>query len=141
MASQQTLDLCYMTMAHTIAGISKAKRKKVGAIISTSNGVLIPGVNGMAPGGSHELEVEQDDGTLVSKEEVIHAESNAILKCAKEGVSIVGGTLYVSLSPCLRCSEMIAAAGIRRVVYSEKYRIEDGLHNLKRKGIIVDRLI
>ena len=141
MASQKQLDYCYMQMAHTMASLSKSERKKVGAIIVTSNGVLIPGVNGMAPGGSNYLEYIGKDGSLVSKEEVIHAELNAILKAAKEGVSIIGGTLYLTLSPCFRCSEMVVAAGIRRVVYCEQYRDTLGVYNLEERGIIVDRLI
>jgi dCMP deaminase len=138
MATKQELDTCYMTIAQAYAKLSKAKRKSVGAVIVTQNGVLLGGTNGLAPGGSNELEDEQD-GALVTKPEVIHAELSAVLKAAREGVSVVGGTLYTTLSCCKPCSEMIAAAGITRVVYQEEYRDLSGIKNLWNHGITIEK--
>lgn len=139
MASQKELDRVYMEVAESFSKLSKGIRAKVGACIVTKHGVLIGGCNGLAPGSENQLEYLDEHGNLVSKEHVLHAELNAILKAAKEGVSVVGGTLYVTLSPCLRCSEMIAASGIDRVVYKEQYRLTCGTENLKKLNLKVEK--
>jgi dCMP deaminase len=70
----------------------------------------------------------------------LHAEANAITKVAKSSNSSDGATLYVTASPCIECAKLIIQAGIRRVVYSEEYRIADGLNLLRRAGIAVEYL-
>lgn len=165
MANQKELDKCYMATAEAHAQLSKAKRSKVGCALVTERGVVLAGCNGMAPGGDNELEYKEymskDAGgwldvetiletwpltdehgryKLVTKEEVIHAELSCILRAAKEGVSVVGGTLYTTLSCCKPCSEMVAAAGIKRVVYKEAYRLTDGIENLKKLNIVVEQM-
>lgn len=125
MASRRDLDLCYIACARSHAVLSKATRKKVGACIVTKTGILIPGFNGTVPGQPNSCEI---DGATAPG--VLHAELNAILKAAREGVSIVGSTLYVTLSPCQQCAAMIAAAGITRVVWEELYRDDTGLRRL-----------
>ena len=140
MATQKDLDRCYMATAEAHAGLSRGVRAKVGSVISTPQGVLLGGVNGLAPNGDNTLEYfDEITQRLVSKDNVVHAELNSILKAAKEGVSVLGGTLYVTMSPCLACSEMIAAAGIRRVVFRDKYRDLTGLSNLYSHGIEVEQ--
>jgi dCMP deaminase len=139
MASQKELDRVYMEVAESFSKLSKGIRAKVGACIVTKHGVLIGGCNGMAPGSENQLEYLDEHGNLVSKEHVLHAELNAILKAAKEGVSVVGGTLYVTLSPCLKCSEMIAASGIDKVVYKNEYRLACGIENLKKLNLKVEK--
>ena len=74
---------------------------------------------------------------LKTKDYVLHAEANAITKLAKSGNSSDGATLYVTMSPCVECAKLIIQAGIKRVVYREKYRITDGIDLLKRAGIEV----
>lgn len=161
MANQEQLDKVYMSVAEAHASLSKAKRKAVGAAIVTANGTILAGVNGLAPGSSNELEVKEYCGRLdedlieeqwpfkdsvgnryrlVTKKQTIHAELNCILRAAREGVSILGGTLYVSLSPCITCSEMIAAAGLKRVVYKDEYRDLSGIENLKQLRILVEKI-
>jgi dCMP deaminase len=93
----------------------------------------------LAPGSSNELEYTDLEGNLVTKEETIHAELSAVLRAAREGVSVVGGTLYTTMSCCKPCSEMVAAAGISRVVYKETYRDTSGIENLKNLGVIVEK--
>ena len=78
-----------------------------------------------------------EDENGVTKPYVLHAEANAITKVAKSGNSSLGATLYVTASPCLECSKLIIQAGIKRVVYSEDYRITDGIDLLRRAGIEV----
>ena len=139
MASKESLDMCYMTCAEAHASLSKGVRAKVGVVIVTRNGTILGGCNGLAPGSSNELEYLGSEGNLVTKEETIHAELSAVLRAAREGVSVVGGTLYTTLSCCKRCSEMVAAAGISRVVYKEEYRDTSGIENLKKLGVIVEQ--
>ena len=78
--------------------------------------------------------------TLTTKKEVLHAESNAISKCAKWHSSTEGATLYVTLSPCFECSKLIIQAGISRVCYLEEYRDNTGIDFLKKNNIIVDKI-
>lgn len=140
MASQKELDSVYMEVARSHAKLSKAQRKKVGCALVTSNGVILGGCNGLAPGSSNELEYKEGVfEVLVTKDEVIHAELNCILKAAKEGVSIVGSTLYTTLSCCKPCSEMIAAAGVSRVVYDEEYRDLSGIENLSKLNVLIEK--
>lgn len=75
---------------------------------------------------------------LITKNEVLHAESNAIVKCAKYGnASTKNASLYVTLSPCLECAKLIVQAGISKVYYKEQYRNIDGLKFLEKVGIEV----
>jgi dCMP deaminase len=77
---------------------------------------------------------------LVSKNTVVHAEANAIMFAAKNGIKTDGCTLYVTMSPCVECGKMIIQSGIKRVVYSESYRITDGIDFLKEHGVEVINL-
>src|SRR5690606_35251579 len=138
-ASKESLDLCYMTCAEAHASLSRGIRAKVGVVIVTRNGTILGGCNGLAQGSSNILEYVDSEGKLVTKPEVIHGEVNAILKAAREGVSVVGGTLYTTMSCCKPCSEMVAAAGISRVVYKEAYRDTSGIENLRNLGVKVEQ--
>ena len=94
--------------------------------------IISDGYNG-TPSGFENVCEEND----VTKPYVLHAEANAITKIARSHTSSDGATLYVTASPCLECSKLIIQSGIKRVVYSEKYRLEDGIELLKRAGIEV----
>lgn len=127
------LDKAYMDMAEALSQLSYAERAKVGCIIVNKGGQIVSqGYNGTPSGFDNECE----DGN-VTKKEVLHAESNAIAKCAKWGGSTDGATLYVTMSPCYECAKLIIQAGISRVVYKEKYRDGDGLILLEDAGIEV----
>jgi dCMP deaminase len=141
MATQQELDATYMGVALLHAKLSKATRKKVGACIVTKSGVILSGYNGMSPGGDNILEIEDPDGKLTTKEGVIHAEENCILKAAKEGVSLIGSTLYVSMICCFSCSERIISVGISTVVYGEDYRCNKGITNLINRGMNIRKWV
>lgn len=147
MPTQQEMDFVHMQIAETYATLSKAMRKKVGAVLVTTEGLIIPGYNGTPKGTDNSCEyhvqnsvptASEINGKWVTKDEVVHSEMNAILKAAKQGVSINGATLYVTLSPCGdRCAPMILQSGIKRVVYKELYRIPDGVQYLKDNGVEV----
>jgi dCMP deaminase len=137
MPKQIDLDGVYMGVALLHSQLSKANRAKVGACLVTDTGVVIPGYNGTPRGLDNACEFHSMTGS-VTKDEVIHAELNAVLKCSLEGISTKNSTLYVTLSPCLRCSSMLVQAGVKRVVFREQYRDNSGVELLRSAGVLVD---
>lgn len=139
MASQKDLDSTYMGTAVLHSRLSKAIRKQVGAVVVTSQGVALTGFNGTPTGASNRCEdIDSETGEYVTRPDVVHAELNCILKAAREGVSVLQSTVYVTLAPCLSCSAMLVQAGIKRLVYAENYRDTRGIELLLSSGIIVD---
>jgi len=142
MASQKDLDKVYMSCADNIATLSHAVRKKVGCVLVTPENVMLSSYNGTPSGWDNRCEdVHELFEHLVTKPTVIHAELNAILHAARQGVSVKGATLYTTLSCCTACSAMIAQAGVKRLVYKEQYRDLSGINLLKEHDIIVEQLI
>ena len=130
---QLKLDKRYIRMASIWAENSYCERRQVGALIVKDKMIISDGYNG-TPAGFENV-CEDDNG--VTKPYVLHAEANAITKIARSNNSSDGATKYVTASPCIECAKLIIQAGIKRVVYSEKYRLEDGLDLLKRANIEV----
>lgn len=141
MASKEELDKTYMQVALLYAGLSKAKRLKVGAAMVTASGIIIPGVNGLPKALGNDCEV-WDEGlqSLVTKPEVQHAEEATLHKCAREGISSLGADLYITHAPCKHCAASMLAAGVKRVVYDLHYRDSAGLTLLEQAGIVVESL-
>ena len=110
---------------------SYCDRRKVGALIVKDKMIISDGYNG-TPAGFRNI-CEDSDGVTLPY--VLHAEANAITKVARSNNSSEGATLYVTTSPCMECSKLIIQAGIRRVVYNELYRIQDGLQLLRDAGV------
>jgi len=142
---QHQYDLTYMKMALTWAELSKATRKKVGALIVKGTTIISDGYNGTPSGFENECEtpVFNEDGDFVeyqTKWYVLHAESNAIAKVAKSTQSCEGATLYITYSPCKECSKLILQAGIKRVVYYEEYRDKQGLDLLALAGLDIKKI-
>lgn len=138
------LDSVHMHTAMLYAAKSKAVRKKVGATLVTKSGIILPGYNGTASGAENSCEDKTwnphtREYDLVTKIEVIHAELNCVIKAAREGVSIFGATLYVTLSPCKHCSALMIQSGISRVVYKEEYKDPSGIEYMSQHGILVER--
>lgn len=120
MPNKKKLDETYMNVAYQIAGLSKCKRRIVGAIIVKDNNILSFGYNG-TPAGMDNC-CEEDTGVgLYTKRVVLHAEANAITKVARSTMSSTGATLYTTTSPCAECAKLIIQAGIKRVVFHEEY--------------------
>ena len=143
MATKKQLDKVYMQNAVNMSTLSHAIRKKVGCVLVTPENLQIGAYNGQPSGWDNVCEdthTTEPFEYLVTKSTVIHAELNAILHAARQGVSVKGSTIYISLSPCASCSAMIAQAGIKRVVYEEEYRDRSGINLLKEHGIIVEQL-
>lgn len=128
---QRILDKRYLRMAKIWSENSYCRRRKVGAILVKDKMIISDGYNG-TPSGFPNVCEDEDGLTLPF---VLHAEANAITKVARSGNSSEGSTLYVSTSPCMECSKLIIQAGIKRVVFSELYRITDGLELLEKVGV------
>ena len=125
----------YIKIAKEIATCSKAERKKVGAIIVKNDNIISIGYNGTPSGWDNKC--EKNNETI---KEVLHAESNAILKCARDGSNCNGSILYLTLSPCFECAKLILQSGIKEVYYLEEYRNIDGLDFLFKSGITAIQL-
>lgn len=124
----------FMNIAKEAATRSTCDRKHVGAVIVRDRTILSTGYNGSIRGMPHCDEVGHlmENGHCVA---TIHAETNAILQAAKNGVMIDGGELFITASPCWNCFKMLANAGIKKVYYGEFYRDERIFDVAKRLGI------
>ena len=112
-----------MGIAEQAATRSTCPRKHVGAVIVRDRTVLSTGYNGSVRGLPHceDVGCVMEDGHCIT---TVHAEANAILQAAKNGVSIDGAEIYTTASPCWNCFKLIANAGIRRISFGEFYREE-----------------
>jgi dCMP deaminase len=135
MAKQLELDHTFLEMAYVFANLSKAKRRKVGCIIVKDGQVISNGFNGTPSGFNNRCEVND-----VTKPEVLHAESNALMKIARSTNSSIGSTMYLTCSPCFECAKLIIQSGITRLVYKEDYRKEDGIDLLRLTDIIIEKI-
>ena len=131
---QSLLDYRYLRMARIWAENSYCRRRQVGALVVKDKMIISDGYNG-TPSGFENI-CEDESGTTFPY--VFHAEANAITKLARSSNNSDGATLYVTASPCIECSKLIIQAGIRRVVYAEKYRLTDGVDLLEKAGIKVE---
>jgi len=118
-------DRNFINIAKEIASASKCVSKQVGAVIVKDGRILSTGYNGTPPGYTNctdhwDGEYTKDHHEW-SKTYEIHAEMNAIIWAAREGISINGATIYVTLEPCSDCSKNIIASGIKRIVYDKSY--------------------
>jgi dCMP deaminase len=139
----------YMNTAGRFAQLSSAVRLKVGAVVVKDHRIISIGYNGMPAGWTNVCEYEVTEfqteygvgsklvktGELKTKDEVIHAEANAILKLAKSNDGGDGADLFCTHAPCIDCAKLIYGAGISNVYYREKYRNDDGLNFLEKCGI------
>ncbi len=133
---QELLDYRYLRMARIWAENSYCKRRRVGALVVKEKMIISDGYNG-TPSGFENI-CEDENG--ITKPYVLHAEANAITKLARSGNNSDGSTLYVTASPCIECAKLIIQAGIKRVVYGEKYRLTEGIDLLRRANIEVEYL-
>ena len=156
----------FMKIAYEVSYESKAVRRKVGAVIVKDNNIIALGYNGTPSGFDNccedkiitdfkmtsasiaLLDGEQhgcvsgqvNNFELRTKPEVLHAESNAISKCAKSTLSSDGADLYTTTAPCLECSKLIIQAGIKQVFFAETYSSDEGLKLLEKAGIYLERI-
>lgn len=155
-------DSKYLSMAKIWATNSHAKRLKVGAIIVKDKMIISDGFNGTPSGFDNwcedysfsgeedtfipaccegELDIAEKKGCILrTKPDVVHAEANAIAKVARSTQSSEGATIYVTHAPCVECAKLIIQSGIKRVVFGEMYRSDEGIKVLKKANIKVEQL-
>ena len=158
---KQKLIEAYMKTAQTFAGLSTARRLHVGAIIVKDDRIISIGYNGTPSGWDNNCEDEiycdGDEGeykrqlypkdanqwmsyNLKTKPEVLHAETNAIAKLAKNGESSNGATMFITHAPCLDCAKLVYQSGINSVFYRNSYRNEDGIQFLEKCNVKVEKV-
>jgi len=146
MPKQIDLDVTYLRMADEWAQLSKAVRRKVGCLIVKDDQIISDGYNGTPAGFDNTCEfvnegfLDRAENKLQTKPEVLHAESNALMKLAKSTNSSKDSTIYLTMSPCFDCAKLIIQAGVLRVVYSEKYRNVEGVEFLRSNNVIAERV-
>jgi dCMP deaminase len=123
-----------MDITFQVAKRSTCDRARVGAVIVKDKRILTTGYNGSPAGLAHcdEIGHLMVGGHCVR---TLHAEQNAIIQAALHGVSVAGGTIYVTHQPCLTCAKMIINAGLRRVVYAGVYPDENAVAFLREAGV------
>lgn len=140
-------DKNFINIAHEIATASKCVSKKVGAVIVKNGRILSTGYNGTPPGYTNCCDHWGDKYTHEhhdwSKTYEIHAEMNAIIWAAREGICIKDATIYVTLEPCSECSKNIIASGIERIVYDRSYEHTDSLsvaQFIQENGVLIEQI-
>lgn len=146
-ATRPAFDDIYMDLAQSLARRSHCIRKQVGAVLAKESRIISVGYNG-PPANTHNCDLEfHETGCALDRKGScslsIHAEENAILYAAKNGSSVEGATIYVTLAPCLACARIIFTMGIKKVIYANSYAefkqmaFEEGVEFLKRFGVEV----
>jgi len=132
----------FMDTAERFAQLSSAVRLQVGAVVVKDNRIISIGYNGMPSGWTNEceevVEIHEDGGVVTkTKDEVIHAEANAISKLAKSGDSGDKATMFITHAPCVHCAKLIYGAGISNIYYRNFYRDDAGIDFLNKCNIEV----
>jgi dCMP deaminase len=135
----------FMDTAERFAQLSSAKRLQVGAVVVQDNRIISIGYNGMPSGWTNECEedIYDDNGDFLqnkTKDEVIHAEANAISKLARDGERGFGADLFCTHAPCVQCAKLIYGAGIKKVYYRDSYRDSLGIEFLEKCKIEVEKV-
>jgi dCMP deaminase len=153
----ERMKLAHMRVAETYAGLSYARRLKVGCIIVKDDRIISIGYNGTPSGWDNncedEIYVEElaylDQGgpgmpigvtNLLTKPEVIHAEANAIAKLARSSESGEGASMFITHAPCMDCAKMIFTSGVKNVFYRESYRQTDGIDFLEKCNLHIEKV-
>jgi len=141
-----------MDTAARFAQLSSAKRLQVGAVVVQDNRIISIGYNGMPSGWTNECEHWVDvstedriwtdaDKVLKTKDEVIHAEANAISKLARDGERGLGADLFCTHAPCIECAKLVYGAGIKKMYYRHSYRDTAGIDFLQKCGVEVEHVV
>jgi dCMP deaminase len=140
-------DKNFINIAHELASASKCVSKQVGAVIVKDGRILSTGYNGTPAGYTNCCDHWNGEYTSEhhewSKTYEIHAEMNAIIWAAREGISIKDATIYVTLEPCSDCSKNIIASGIKRIVYDKSYEHTNSevvTNFIKDNGVIIEKI-
>lgn len=131
-------DEYFMELAQVVAKRSTCNRRSVGAVLVRDKRILTTGYNGSPPGLPH----CSAEGCLILDNHcvrAIHAEQNAIIQGALHGVDLRGATCYVTSGPCVHCSKMLIAAGIKRILFQDSYTEEIGQQMVRQAGVILEQ--
>lgn len=145
----------HIKVAEIYAGLSTARRLKVGAIVVKDDRIISIGYNGTPPGWDNNCEdvyhtspwpdeLQGGEGitfSMKTKPEVIHAEANAIAKLAKSAESGFGSTMFITHAPCMECAKLIFTAGVKNVFYKNEYRDTSGVSFLKKCNVEVTKYV
>lgn len=135
----------FMDTAERFAELSSAKRLQVGAVVVKDNRIISIGYNGMPSGWDNTceeiIEVHEDGGVITrTKDEVIHAEANAVAKLARDGESGKDSAMFCTHAPCIQCAKIIYGAGISSLYYRNSYRDELGIDFLNKCKVEVNKV-
>jgi dCMP deaminase len=138
--------IAHMKSAFNYAECSTAVRLQVGCVLVKDNRIISIGYNGMPAGWDNRCETSElckqlVEPVLVSKPEVLHAETNAIAKLARSSESGDGCTAFVTHQPCLDCAKLLYQSGVAEVYYVHEYRRNDGIQFLEKCGIQVEQMV
>jgi dCMP deaminase len=121
----------FMSIAFLASMRSPCERLHVGSVIVKNNRIISMGYNGFIAGSPHISRVR--DG---SEQAIIHSEVNAIVDCARRGVSLDGAKIYITHYPCINCFRSVAGSGIREIIYREDYRNDPLVMEIAREANI-----
>jgi dCMP deaminase len=140
-------DEIFMDLAQNLAKRSHCVRAQVGAVLTKDTRIISIGYNG-PPSGTHNCDSDFENGcpkdSKGSCSLALHAEQNAILYASKNGSTVEGATLYVTLSPCISCARVIYTMKIKRVIFLESYAkykgipTDEGVEFLRKFGVNVE---
>lgn len=131
-------DEYFMELAQVVAKRSTCNRRSVGAVMVRDKRILTTGYNGSPPGQPH----CHDVGCLMLEGHcvrAIHAEQNAIIQAAMYGIDLRGSTCYVTSAPCVHCSKMLIAVGVKRIVFLEDYTEDLGAVFAREANVVLER--
>jgi dCMP deaminase len=140
----------FMDTAARFAQLSSAKRLQVGAVVVQDNRIISIGYNGTPAGWDNTCEevvtptlpyLQGDGPILKTKDEVIHAEANAISKLARDGERGLGADLFCTHAPCIECAKIVYGAGIKKMYYRHSYRDTAGIDFLQKCGVEVEQVV
>ena len=118
--SRLTFDEMFKNILLATAHRSPCHRLQVGCVIVKDKRIISQGYNGFLPGAAHKSVVRNNH-----EQATVHAEQNAICDCAKRGVSCQGATAYITHYPCIICTRLLLASGIKKIKYLEDYKNDD----------------
>jgi len=138
-------DEYFMEIAQVVAKRSSCIKRRIGAVIVRDKQILSTGYNGTPrgitncnEGGCPRCNSFVESGKNLEECFCSHAEENAIVQAAYNGISVKGGSIYTTFSPCLYCARMIINSGIKEVVYNSKYPLSNSSFSLlKEAGVVV----
>ena len=129
-------DQYFITLSFLISNRSSCKRLKVGCVLVKDTRVISVGYNGFLPGFPHES-IVRDNHEIGT----IHAEQNAIVDCAKRGVSSDHTVAYITHYPCFNCMKLLCGSGIKEIKYIDDYHNDPAVEELSRiTGVEVMRI-